>query len=397
MAAVRLARMPSAPWPPLRSRLVLLLLLARRVADAQEDPDDATTQPSSPPPAAPQPPAAPPPSPALPVPPAPPPPSLPPPSRPPLPPPPSPPPPTPPEPPSSPPQPPSPPPSPAAPDYCNRSASELLVELSWTSGAQPSQPPPPSPPHEPPDQPPTPPPDEAPRPRAGPPSPPTPPPLPPPPVVIAGGERWVIEGKDAAAEHPNRGALRALVIDAAALAKADARTALQFRLDADIFVAAEAAQAGTPSQRSELALELSRALHAVRTHYDPGWSRGWSSVAQRALSSTSYHQLSPGMLEVTLPHTMERYRPPSSELVHLDLPAEFFSCGVAARQRPPATLFVRRTAVAHSTSQHHHQNSLHPTPGACTRFAGRSRAPAGAAQTRADLRARAHPRTPIHV
>lgn len=169
---------------------------------------------------------------------------------------------------------------------------------------------------------------------------PTSPPLPPPlsslaptplSTVHVGGRRWVVGGEG------GQPAARALVLDAATVA-AGANTSLTFALHAEVF--SHALLRESASEMPQLALALSRALHAARTVHDAGWSRGWAAIVQPAIGSAHWNGPYASTLQLTMPRRVARYAPRGPELLPLSLPDAIFSCGVAAEQRPPSVLFV---------------------------------------------------------
>ena len=147
------------------------------------------------------------------------------------------------------------------------------------------------------------------------------------------------DGLDASGARTGQGgAVRALVLSAEQLASRSGNSSLLFTLSgAEVFAAT---RMGSAAPRMEhLMLELTRGLLAARTRLDAGWSRGWSSVVQPALSSAHLSFPSPTSLRVTLP-AAHRYEARGPELVRLSLPPPLFSCLSVPEQSPPALLFV---------------------------------------------------------
>ena len=135
--------------------------------------------------------------------------------------------------------------------------------------------------------------------------------------------------------------MRALVLDAADVRAGNAT--LTFSLVGDVFSTALLAE-DAPGLAA-LALEMGREFASARAYHEPGWSRGWSTVVQHALSTHHVTVLSPAALRIALP-AADHYGSRGPELIRMALPDALYACGLAAPQQPPTVLFVHEPRLS---------------------------------------------------
>ena len=169
------------------------------------------------------------------------------------------------------------------------------------------------------------------------------------PTITVDGENWVIGSSNDATTTSligyGNGAsgtdVRALLLDAADVRAG--RAALSFTLAHEEFSTALLSH-DAPGLHALLE-EISISLASSRAFHEPGWSRGWSTVVQHALSTRHVAAESVSSLRLSLPPS-ERYHTRGPEVIQLHVPDQLFSCGLAARQAPQSILFVHTPRLA---------------------------------------------------
>ena len=167
-------------------------------------------------------------------------------------------------------------------------------------------------------------------------------------VVSVGGEEWVVGSEFGAAGGGFAGGpLRVLLLDAARVAGGNAT--LSFVVAHERFAtswlggvrrAEEPASSSPPPPIDVAAVhDVSKALASGYGYHDDGWTRGWASVVQPAISSVHLRHTSSRRLDLELPRA-RRYAPRGPELISLQLPAYLFSCHALPTAAPATALLV---------------------------------------------------------